>query len=474
MRWLRLAMGMLLVPLAAASEAATATANLTCADLPSWGVPVGIAAGTVASIGINIGQNLQADGLRTLPEELRMSNPAKSKQWIIGQAVFISFSILNFAALSLAPASVLVPLESIQFVTNVAYNRVVHKGRIPVRMLVGVGLAVTGTVLSVVFGASGGSCHTQAQLEKPWVSLWAWWVWIGVSISVALVCFRVNTVYERRVKNGESPPYHELIRPVTFTLYSALLGGSQMIVQSKVFSELLTMLFTGIYGPWVSWIGYVALFLVVACGMLWVIKMTTCLGIYDPLLILPLMVATYILFGGIAGGIYFEEFNTLHEGVGGYGRWGLYVGGMLFVLLGLYCIATAGLRMDKEKKLEEAKKNAKGHWSHLRAIVKATGGHLEEPSAGYMANGSQVVRMHHPALLIAAGASSIAVGAGRRLSLTSRGSVSGDAAASGARGGARSAQYASAVDAQGATIAVPALPTVDSIDDESEAAAEAV
>ena len=57
--------------------------------------------------------------------------------------------------------------------------------------------------------------------------------------------------------------------------------------------------------------------------MVWVIRLTVCLGLYDPLLILPLMVATYILFGGVAGGIYFNEFGTLHHGIGGYGRWGL-------------------------------------------------------------------------------------------------------------------------------------------------------
>ena len=76
-----------------------------------------------------------------------------------------------------------------------------------------------------------------------------------------------------------------------------------------------------------SWIFYVSLLLTVACGIVWVVRLTVCLGLYDPLLILPLMVATYILFGGVAGGIYFGEFATLHEGPGGYFRWVLYLGG---------------------------------------------------------------------------------------------------------------------------------------------------
>ena len=45
---------------------------------------------------------------------------------------------------------------------------------------------------------------------------------------------------------------HDYIAPITFTLSSALLGGSQMIVQSKVFSELLSMIFQGFFAPLVS------------------------------------------------------------------------------------------------------------------------------------------------------------------------------------------------------------------------------
>jgi hypothetical protein len=34
--------------------------------------------------------------------------------------------------------------------------------------------------------------------------------------------------------------------------------------------------------------------------MIWMIRLTQCLGLYNPLIILPLMVATYILFGGVS------------------------------------------------------------------------------------------------------------------------------------------------------------------------------
>ncbi len=73
--------------------------------------------GVFGSIGINVGQNMQAGGIAKLPDEDKMK-PHKSRMWIQGMIVFVSFSMLNFAALALAPASILTPLESIQFVTS--------------------------------------------------------------------------------------------------------------------------------------------------------------------------------------------------------------------------------------------------------------------------------------------------------------------------------------------------------------------
>ena len=92
----------------------SANEGRTCTELPPVLVPIGIVMGVFGSIGINIGQNLQADGIQALPAEYREAQQWRSKKWRFGMALFISFSIVNFAALAFAPASVLVPLESIR------------------------------------------------------------------------------------------------------------------------------------------------------------------------------------------------------------------------------------------------------------------------------------------------------------------------------------------------------------------------
>ena len=85
-------------------NATNATSLATsCQAETAWGVELGLALGVAASIGINIGQNMQADGMAELPEEFRVKAPHKSRKWVVGMAVFVSFSMVNFVALAFAP-----------------------------------------------------------------------------------------------------------------------------------------------------------------------------------------------------------------------------------------------------------------------------------------------------------------------------------------------------------------------------------
>ena len=217
---------------------------------------------------------------------------------------------------------------------------------------------------------------------------WAWWVYVSCSLVVAVGAFATHRFYSRWAQRKRPLAHSGIILPVTFTLYSALLGGAQMIVHSKVLSELLYMIFHGgVALLTTSWLLYVELLLCIACGIVWVVKLTECLTLYNPLLILPLMVGTYILFGGVAGGLFFAEFQAraaarpslrtlsmsarthalgwhvrhpramaahtalrprlrrarqrLHEGVVGWYGWGLYSAGLVSVLCGLATIAVA-------------------------------------------------------------------------------------------------------------------------------------
>ena len=144
------------------------------------------------------------------------------------------------------------------------------------------------------------------------------------------------------------------------------------------------MVFQGDIAPLTTWLLYVELALVVGCGIIWGFKLTECLVLFDPLLILPLMVGTYILFGGIAGGIFFQEFEDLGDGMAGLvGGWILYTLGIVFVILGLYVIAKAADALD------DSSKSAQPDYPKLDVTQQSSSlalGTEDEPSVR-MANG---------------------------------------------------------------------------------------
>ena len=165
---------------------------------------IGIVIHVLGSIGINTGQNLQAMALSELDEEA-MKKPWKSRSWLIGCIMFISCSILNFVALTLAPASILVPLESVQFVNNVVFGLVVRKIEIPLRMWCGVACMITGTFAVVVFGAPCQPHFDAEHLEGlwSWEVGYGWWTWCMVTFALSAGSLYTHRWYDGAIKRGE-------------------------------------------------------------------------------------------------------------------------------------------------------------------------------------------------------------------------------------------------------------------------------
>ena len=179
----------------------------------------------VGSVGINIGQNLQA---------LALANggiKGKSKMWNIGMALFAVSSVVTFSALALAPASILVPLESIQFVVNIAFNKVVRKRPITKLMYGGTLMIIIGILIVVIFGsnseAQAQACYTEAKLISYWESA-AWWVYLVLSFSVAGVTYVIWRSYDKAATEKRELPHAAAVLPLCYTLSSALFGGGQV------------------------------------------------------------------------------------------------------------------------------------------------------------------------------------------------------------------------------------------------------
>merc|ERR1719473_1512663 len=293
--------------------------------------------GLLGSVMINIGQNLQAMAMQSSPAV--KAKPCTSRTWVVGLTIFITGSLLNFAAFTFASASILVPIEAVQFVVNVGFNKWVNKKPISCRMLSGVALTICGTVLCVVFGSNDARCFGVDDLVVFWTKP-LWWVYLVVSLGVAAFAYATHESYARAVEAGHRPKRALYVMPITFAVSSALFGGSQMIVHSKAVAELFELQVQMVFPlPLAHWFFYLEMVLLSGTGIFWMVRMNTSLGLYDPLFIIPLLQSSYILFGAISGGIFFEEFAGLHNGPAGAGGWPLYILGGMGILTGLALIA---------------------------------------------------------------------------------------------------------------------------------------
>jgi len=311
-------------------------------------VYIGILMGIIGSVMINLGNNMQALGMQrsaviraksrwrqagdqTLAQRatsLASVAEAASKEanrapvddatkaalgkWsrikVIGTVVFVTGSLINFAAFALAAASVLAPLEAVQFITNLIFGKLVHGHKITRKMKIASVFTAVGTCVAVGFGPMTVYTFDLDDLRCFWRdSIWIGYEVVVLSLAAALLLW---WHFANKALEAERPWKHSLtLLPVVYAVSSALVG-TQSVVQAKCLSEIVSLLFEGepAHEAWFTWFA-VVLFLVTV-GF-WLYRLNDALGKYDTLFIIPLLQASYIVLATLAGGIYFQEFSTL-------------------------------------------------------------------------------------------------------------------------------------------------------------------
>jgi len=246
--------------------------------------------------------------------------------------------------MAFASATILVPLESSQFVTNVFFSKFINETHVSGRQWLGTWLAVLGTVFTCVFGPNDDRCFNIDMMISFWTAP-GWIIYVIFTFSLSGLGWLMYGKLLAASKTEHPPQIAEVGLPALFAVSSALIGGAQMIVHSKALAELFDMLFTGVvtfpelFGHWFFW---VELLITAGCGIFWAVQMNRSLTLYEPLFIIPLLQASYILFGAMGSGIFYQEFESLHEEPlvpVGYGAWFFYILGMLMVITGIMLLA---------------------------------------------------------------------------------------------------------------------------------------
>jgi len=333
------------------------------------GVALGILLGLAGSLCINTGNNLQMLGMHKMRVEEGADeepNLCKSSTWVTGTVIYVTGALLNFASYGFAPQSTLASLGSIQFVSNLFFGWWLLEKKISKRMMYGIGLTVGGTVLAVVF-----SSKEAAKIEDvdDLVDLWYNEFWIAY---VALLVV-TSIVLQLAIKRlGQSEKKNENVMAVIYAVVSALFG-TLSVVCVKLLTKFLELEAQGIniFGAWYTYVTFISWLILT---VFWLFRLNEAMSLYNPLFIIPLLHANFILFAIVSGGIYFQEFNYMPEL-----NWIGFVGGIVLMSIGISLLAPAKAPESPKKSKDtqilnpKSTRLKKGWWKDSSATLLMTG-----------------------------------------------------------------------------------------------------
>jgi len=322
-------------------------------------VVVGIAAGLGGSIAINTGNNLQSLGMQNLeremiknhkgheiPENMKIE-PSESRTWRIGTFIFVMGSLLNFASYGFAPQSLLAALEAVQFVTNVFFGQCALGKVVTPRMYLGTFITVMGTMMAIVFSSkNSATVESIDDLLMLWTNL-LWLGYLACAVCAGIVIHLLYKVYNARVQT----PTTRIVTAILFSTFSALFG-TLSVVFAKILAELLDLYFQYEVPIFTHWFLYATLVCWVVLVGVWLSRMNEALSKFDPLFIIPLLQANFILFAMISGGIYFQEFNYMS-----LIQWAGFVPGVSIIFVGIALLAPADSAQDDANANPERRSN---------------------------------------------------------------------------------------------------------------------
>lgn len=306
-------------------------------ESPNW--VLGVVLGLLGSIAINIGNNIQAFGLQTLKNKRIISVDSihkggtplsvfNSRTWILGTIIFVSGSLINFASFAFAAQSLLASLQSVQFITNLLLGKFLLKASVTNKMLMGTSLTVIGTCIAVQFSSKAVlelNIDEMVTLYKNPIYI----VYLVLMAAFSMVLHFIYHYYDKKKKEMNPLRYSELVLPLSYSLSSAMIG-TQSVVHAKVIAELLAAQITGSENVFTSKFTYLSIMFWFLTALIWLKRLNRALGVFNPILIIPLLQCSFIFFSILSGGIYFKEFNGFKKS-----QWIGFWSGILIMFYGL-------------------------------------------------------------------------------------------------------------------------------------------
>ena len=226
--------------------------------------------------------------------------------WAVGTAIFVSGSLCNFVSFGYAAQSLLASLQSVQFLSNMLFAKIVHHEELTWTMIGATFTIVCGNVLVVLFSEHTAVKYTGEEIFNLWATNSVFHAYLGIMGSTAIICEYIYRKYNySRMVEGKLLQYHSFLEPACYCLASAFVG-TLAIMNAKCLSMYLTGGDAG--SEFASPPLYVALFIWLSFVTFWFRRMDHGLDLFPPLFFIPVLMISFVFVNIIAGGIFFQEF----------------------------------------------------------------------------------------------------------------------------------------------------------------------
>jgi len=265
-------------------------------------------AGIVLNVCGQVMQNLAA--LLMSHGQQGQSGGKKHQVWFVGVALLALGALAVFASYGAAEQSLLASLISVQFVSNVAFGRVLFGKEVTPPVYKGTAVIVCGTLLCIL-----NTPHVERELGEE--DIWRLLVdnppfrgFLLCEAMVWLLIDRTYAMYSAAERRGEEPRGSGMLLPSTFVARAAL-PGSYSIVAAKTLATLIRLSASGKFrlGGILLWLSF-ALWL--GGTVFWLSMMNLALARFDSGFVIPLCQVNWSFFTIVSGGFFFREFENFN------------------------------------------------------------------------------------------------------------------------------------------------------------------
>lgn len=232
--------------------------------------------------------------------------------WYVGVVLLVLGALCVFASYPFAEQSLLGALISLQFISNIAFGRILLGADISHRALLGTVIVICGTSLCVSSAPKISPRHHHLKIQELWMLALEnppLWYFLIVECIIWLGLNELGRVYAVAKKCGTPLAMSNFVEPFAFIAKAAIPGAFSIVAAknlSIILSQYLRRGDVELTDPFL----YLNVVVWLSGTSLWMRQMNAALGIFDGLFVIPLCQVTWSLCTILCGGFYFREFQS--------------------------------------------------------------------------------------------------------------------------------------------------------------------